>query len=93
MSNGNGNSPSEDHRKLIIVWVGALGGLAFICGTVLIFKGYHGDLLVGGGLASISGLVGFLSAGKPTQQPQDITVSGQPPKVELTQPQKVEAQP
>jgi hypothetical protein len=86
MANGNGAQPSADHRKLIIIWVGALGAVAFLCGTVLIFKGYHGDLLIGGGLASISGLVGFLSAGKPTQPQPDISVSTDPPKAEINQP-------
>ncbi len=92
MANGNGNgAPSNaDHRKLIIMWVGGLGMLAIICGTVLIFKGYNGDLLIGGGLAAISGLVGFLSSGKPTVPPPDVTVSGQPPKVEVTQPKPIE---
>lgn len=88
MANGNGNgaSPNADHRKLIIMWVGGLGALTLLCGTVLTFKGYSGDLLIGGGLAAISGLVGFLSSGKPTVPPPDVTVSGQPPKVEVTQP-------
>lgn len=85
MPNGTSLAPSADHRKLIIMWVGGLGTVAFLCGTVLTFKGYNGELLIGGGVSAISGLVGFLSAGKPSNPPPDITVSGEPPKVEVSQ--------
>jgi hypothetical protein len=39
-----------------------------------VFKGYHGDLLIGGGLAGISGLVGMLSSAKTVPVPVNFTV-------------------
>lgn len=54
----------------------------------MIWKGYHGDLLIGGVLAAISGLCGFLGAGKPNAPQPDITVSGSPGELKVEQPKK-----
>jgi hypothetical protein len=77
------NQPS--HTKFVVSCITILGILCLIGGTILIFKGYSGDLVIGGGLAAISGLIGMLSQRQQANQP-DVTISGQPPKVELTQP-------
>lgn len=61
---------NQDHTALIVKWVGFLSSLAMVLGAVLLYKGYQsGELLVtSGGVAGISGLVGFLG-GKLVQKP------------------------
>ncbi len=76
----------NNHVRWITSCITILSAMAFTGGTILIFKGYNGDLLIGGGLAGISGLVGMLSVSKPNVTPADISISGQPPKVEVTHP-------
>lgn len=66
--------------------VTTLGTLCLVAGTVLIFKGYNADLLIGGTVSAISGLLGMLATARRNNPPPDITVSGQPPKVEVSQP-------
>lgn len=83
----NGNDPQKNHVRFIVGAIVLLGVCCSVCGTILIWKGYHGDLLIGGVLAAISGLCGFLGAGKPTAPQPDITVSASPPKAEVTQPE------
>lgn len=83
----NGNDPQKNHVRFIVGAIVLLGLCCAICGTILIFKGYGGDLLIGGVLAAISGLCGFLGAGKPNQPQPDITVSANPLKAEVTQPE------
>jgi len=70
------------HTRFIVSCVTILGVLCIAAGTVLIFKGYHADLLIGGAISAISGLLGMLTT-RPVPPP-DVTISGQPPKVELT---------
>lgn len=81
----NGNNPSN-HTRFVVACITFLGILCVVGGTALVFKGYPGDLVIGGGLAAISGLIGMLSNRTNTPQ-QDVTISGNPPKVEMTQPQ------
>ena len=82
--NGNGTAdPQRNHVRFIVGAIVILGITCSVCGTVLIFKGYHGDLLIGGVLAAISGLCGFLGAGKPNAPQPDISVSTDPPKAEI----------
>ncbi len=80
------NNGQRNHVRWIVSCITLLSGIAFISGAILIYKGYNGDLLVGGGLAGISGLVGMLSVSKPFQTPPDVKVSGTPTSVEVTQP-------
>lgn len=89
----NGTDPQKNHVRFIAGAITALGLAAIVCGAALIWKGYNGDLLIGGGLAAISGLCGFLGAGRPNQPQPDVTISGQPPKVELTTPKPEEQKP
>jgi hypothetical protein len=93
MSNGTTVDPQKNHVRFIVACITILGICCISGGVVLIYKGYPGDLLIGGGLAAISGLAGFLGAGRPNTPQPDITVSGQPPKLEVTQPKKEEQQP
>lgn len=81
----NGIDPQRNHVRWIVTCVTLLGICCVAGGTVLIYKGYGGDLLIGGALAAISGLCGFLGAGKPNTPQPDITVTGSPPKAEVTQ--------
>lgn len=81
----NGIDPQKNHVRWIVTCMTLLGLVCAGCGAALIWKGYHGDLLIGGALAAISALGGFLGAGKPTPPAPDITVSAQPPKVEVAQ--------
>lgn len=74
-------------------------GLGIACvvgGTILTFKGYNAELLIGGATAAIAGLLGVLS-NRPATPPQDVTLSNDPPKVTLSTPQadkpKVDSQP
>lgn len=77
----------RNHTRFIVGAIVVLGMCCAVCGTVLVFKGYHGDLLMGGVVSAISGLCGFLGAGKPNAPQPDITVSSNPQKVEVTQPE------
>ncbi len=71
-----------------------LGGICILSGGFLTLKGYNAELLVGGGVGSITGLLGMLSTRAPFQPPaQDVTVSSNPPTVELTQPKQEEPTP
>jgi len=88
MANGDAANPARSHTRFIVGSITILGLMCGVAGATLIFKGYHGDLFIGGTLAAISGLVGLLSVGKPQQQPQDITVSTQPPSAHITQPEQ-----
>lgn len=89
----NGIDPQKNHIRWITGCITLLGLGASVGGTILIYKGYNGDLLIGGALASISGLCGFLGAGRPNAPQPDISVSGQPPVVSVTQRPKQEEQP
>lgn len=89
----NGADPQRNHVRWIVSCITVLGLSCAVGGTVLIFKGYAGDLLIGGVLAAISGLAGFLGAGRPPTPAQDISLSGTPPKLEVTQPKKDEPEP
>lgn len=86
----NGTDPQRNHVRWIVTCVTLLGVTCAFCGATLIWKGYHGDLLIGGTLAAVSGLCGFLGAGKPTPTQPDITLSTEPPRASVTQPQKDE---
>lgn len=85
MTNGTPD-PQKNHVRFIAGMITILGIACIAGGTILIFRGFGGDLLIGGGLAAISGLCGFLGAGRPVPPQPDITVSGQPPKAEVTHP-------
>lgn len=81
----NGQSdPQRNHIRFVVLCITLLGAIAFAGGAVLIFKGYNGDLMIGGGLAAVSGLTGMLSMTKPNPPPQDITVTTPPTKTEIT---------
>lgn len=86
----NDLDPQKNHVRFIAGMITILGISCIAGGTVLIYRGFGGDLLIGGGLAAISGLCGFLGAGRPSAPPPDITVSGQPTTLEVTQPKKEE---
>lgn len=79
----------QNHTKFVVSCITFLGILCLVGGCILVFKGYPGDLVIGGGLAAISGLIGMLSNRQNTTP--DVTISGQPPKVEVTQPQQTES--
>jgi hypothetical protein len=80
--------PQRNHVRFIVSCITILGIGCAIGGVILIFKGYGGDLLIGGALSAISGLCGFLGAGRPNTPQPDISVSAQPAKVELSQPEQ-----
>lgn len=88
----NGTNPTKNHTPLVVICVTFLATIASTTGAFLLWKGFAGggELVVTLNTA-ISGLIGFLGgrAASPTAaQPQpDITISGNPPKVEMTQPQ------
>lgn len=82
--------PQRNHVRFIVCCITVLGVACITAGTVLVFKGYHADILLGGAIGAISGLSGFLGAGRPNAPQQDIKVSGQPPEVELSSPTKKE---
>lgn len=85
----NGIDPQKNHVRWIVTCMTILGGICALSGASLIWKGYHGDLLIGGVLAAISALGGFLGAGK-VNTPPDVTVTGNPPEVKVAQPQPKE---
>lgn len=86
MANG---IPLNNHTRFIVACVTVLGVLCILAGGVLTWRGYNAELLIGGGVAAISGLLGVISNRQPSTPP-DVTISGQPPKVEVTQPIAVE---
>ena len=59
------NQPSR--TKFVVACIFLLGVVCLIGGGILTYKGYSGDLMTGGGLAAISGLIGMLS--QRTQMP------------------------
>jgi hypothetical protein len=73
--------PQKNHVRTIVAAITLLGLACATGGTILIYKGYGGDLLIGGALSAISGLCGFLGAGRPNTPQPDISVSSQPPAV------------
>jgi hypothetical protein len=77
--------PQRNHTRFIVSCVTILGTVCASGGTILIFKGYGGDLLIGGALSAISGLCGYLGAGRPNTPSPDISVSSQPPAVVVGQ--------
>lgn len=83
----NGTDPQKNHVRWIVTCMTLLGLVCAGCGAALIWKGYHGDLLIGGALAAISALGGFLGAGKPNQPTPDITLSTTPPRAEISSPE------
>lgn len=87
----NGTLPIN-HTKFIVACVTILGILCILAGGTLTWRGYNAELLIGGGVAAISGLLGVISNRQPTPPP-DVTISGQPPKVEVTQPTTESAKP
>lgn len=87
MANGT-TDPQRNHVRWIVTCVTVLGMVCAVTGGALIWKGFHGDLLIGGAITAISGLTGYLGAGKPNTPQQDITLSGNPPTLEVTQPKK-----
>lgn len=82
----NGQDQQKNHVRFIVSCITILGVACVIGGVALIYKGYGGDLLIGGCLSAISGLCGFLGAGRPNQPPPDVNVSTDPPKVQIAQP-------
>jgi len=89
------NPPAKNHTPLVVVCVTLLGTQAAIMGGFLLWKGFTGGSeLVLALNSAITGLIGFLggraTAGANPLPPPDITISGQPPKVEVTQPEKKE---
>jgi hypothetical protein len=87
MANG-ATDPQRNHVRFIVSCITILGIGCAIGGVILIFKGYGGDLLIGGALSAISGLCGFLGAGRPNAPPQDVQVTSQPASVTVTQPEQ-----
>ncbi len=85
MANGDTPETARNHVRFIVCCITLLGIVCSIGGTVLVFKGYSGELLFSGVIGAISGLCGYLGAGRPQTPQPDITVSGQPPKVEVSQ--------
>lgn len=83
----NGPDPQKNHIRFVVACVTLLGVLCITAGAILTYKGYNAELLVGGGVGAITGLLGMLSTARPTPPPPDVTISGTPPKVEVTQPQ------
>lgn len=84
--------PQTNHTRFIVSCVTLLGVLCVASGATLTFKGYNAELLIGGAVSAISGLLGMLST-RQNQPAPDITMTAGPPsKVEVTQP-KVEPQP
>lgn len=59
-----------DHTPLVINWIGWLSVISIVTGAIVIVVGYaSGELMVtSGGVAGISGLVGFLG-GRATAKP------------------------
>lgn len=87
----NGTNPVKNHTPLVVICVTFLATIASTTGAFLLWKGFAGggELVVTLNTA-ISGLIGFLggrATASPPLTPPDITISGQPPKVEVTQPQ------
>lgn len=84
------NQQSKSHTAMIVLCVTWLGSLAALGGAWLLWKGFTGGSeLVLALNSAISGLIGFLGGRAMTSnatQP-DITISSQPPRVEVTQPQ------
>lgn len=73
--------PQKNHVRWIVTAITILGFSCTAGGTILIYKGYGGDLLIGGALSAISGLCGFLGAGRPGTSQPGISASSQPPTV------------
>lgn len=92
MANGTDTS-QKNHVRFIAACITLLGVACVVSGAMLIWRGYGGDLLIGGGLAAISGLCGFLGAGRPNAPGPDISVNGQPPKIVVKQPETEEVKP
>lgn len=87
------NGEVKSHTRLVVLAVTFLASQAAIMGGFLLWKGFAGggELVVTLNTA-ISGLIGFLggrAAAAPPAVP-DITISGQPPHVAVTQPQPIE---
>ncbi len=85
--------PAKNPTTLVVVCVTMLGTEAAIMGGFLLWKGFTGGSeLVLALNSAISGLIGFLGgravASTQQQTPPDITISGQPPTVAVTQPQQ-----
>lgn len=76
-----------------VLCVTFLGLIFAVIGGYLLLKGFQsGELFVGGATTGLGGLLGIISSPRQQPQPPDVTISGQPPKVELTQP-KPESEP
>jgi hypothetical protein len=84
----NGSDMQRNHTRFIVACITVMGIVCAAVGGILIYKGYHADLLISGVIAAISGMTGLLGQSKPNPPPPDITVSSPPPKVEVTQPER-----
>lgn len=86
----NGNPIVVGHTRLIVSVIGVLSAGALALGAWLIVRGYQtGELLIQTGGSGVTGLLGFLGGkamGMAMQPPPDITVTGNPPRVEVAQP-------
>lgn len=87
-------APQKNHIRFIVLCVTLLGVISIVAGTILTFKGYNAELLIGGGVGTIPGLLGMLSTAKPTPPPPDVTVTNPPLKTEIknnvSQPEPIE---
>lgn len=82
------NPQTKSHTSLIVICVTWLGSLAGIGGAWLLWKGFTGGSeLVLAMSSAISGLIGFLGGRAMVPPAPDITLTAQPLKAELTQPQ------
>lgn len=83
----NGSEP-KSNTKFIVSCVAFLSACCIGAGTWLIFKGYQtGELLIQTAASGVGGLLGVLGIGKmAAQQPQDITVTGNPPTAKISPP-------
>lgn len=76
------SEPTKPAKNIVNIVVDRLTimALAFaVCGSVLIFRGYHGDLLIGGAI-TCAGAIGAILASPRTPGTQDVKVVNDPDK-------------
>lgn len=87
------SDPQKSHIRFIVTCVTILGTFCIILGAYLTWRGFNAELLIGGGTSAIAGLLGVLSTQRGNPPAQDVTISGNPPKVEMTQPESEQPKP
>lgn len=74
---------SDKPKNIVNVVVDRLTIMAVVfaaLGSLLIWKGYHGDLLIGGAITCAGAIGAILASPRTPSQPQDVKVVNDPEK-------------